>query len=107
MLVTTGCSYDCTEEARSGVGIHVVRASDGSDVCDADVVLRDGKWEEHLATVPGGPCVYVGAYERPGTYRIEVTHASYIPAVVEGVVVTQARCHVISEGVTVPLESKR
>ena len=45
VFVDTGCSYDCTADARAGVGIHVVRRSDGGDICDAEVVLHDGKWD--------------------------------------------------------------
>ena len=69
---------------------------------DARAVIRDGTFEDSLETVSDS--VKVGADERAGTYRLEVTAPDYQAWARNGIVVAQAsECHVQTVDVTVRL----
>lgn len=65
-------------------------------------VIRDGMFEDSLTTVSDS--VKVGADERAGTYRLEVSAPGYQNWARNGIVVAQAsECHVQTVDVTVRL----
>ena len=69
---------------------------------DARAVIRDGTFEDSLETVSDS--VKVGADERAGTYRLEVSAPDYQSWARNGIVVAQAsECHVQTVDVTVRL----
>lgn len=96
---TDPTGVDCTDEARPGVIVHVLDATSGVELTGASGTLRDGEYVETLEAVQ---TVLLGAFERAGTYRVEVARADYQPWFKEGVRVTRDRCHVR----TVELEAR-
>jgi hypothetical protein len=90
----------CTASLNAGLNVTVVSAS-GKPVCNAHVRLtRDGE-PEPLKKIG---CVFVGAYEEPGTFAIAVSAGGFQPARVEHVVVRWGGgCHVLLRDVVVTL----
>ncbi|MDB4993320.1 MAG: hypothetical protein JWM74_752 [Myxococcaceae bacterium] len=110
--VLAACSsapQHCTGYGSEGMSVTVLRASNQAHVCGAKVVIRDGDYQEELAPEPvaaDAPCGgnYWGG-NRVGTYRVEITHRDYEPAVVEPVAVTNSGgCHLDTAVVSVSLE---
>ncbi len=93
----------CTELFAYGLVVVVTDdAPPGDRICDAVVTAEEGDFLEPLQLQgEGADCVYVGAGERAGTYRVEATKDGYSTDVAEDVVVTADECHV--EGVEVAL----
>ena len=101
-LAAAACGHPgyatCLDEAHKAVGVHVQDADTGAPVCDAVVVIHSGVYSESLPVrndpaddgAPG--CVYAGAYERPGTYEVDVSRAGYASATTTGVVVPLDSC---------------
>ena len=81
----------CTDEARPGVVVHVLDATSGVGLSGASGTVREG---EYVETLQGMQTMLAGAYERAGTYRVEVTRPDYQPWLQEDVQVTRDRCHV-------------
>lgn len=98
------CGEECTEQAEYGLSIQVVDSSNQEPICDALVVAKDGSYSETLVRPGGSPCLYAGAIERPGTYRIEASRDGYLPNTLDGVAVTKGECHVEPEVRTISLE---
>ena len=70
------------------------------------VTASEGTFEERLQVQgEGAGCVYVGAGERAGTYRIEAVKDGYATAAEENVVVGEDECHVIGEQVSLAILS--
>ena len=104
--LAVGCSSKtCTTEADAGLVIWVRDARTTAAICDATVEVIDGNYREALAHFPTA-CDYFGAYERTGTYRVEVQRTGYLPAIVDGVQVhmNDGSCHVATTPVTVDLD---
>lgn len=104
LLVPLGGCFDmvCTTELRWGLRISVTGADTGQAV-EAMVVVRDGDYVEELMQVG---TYHVGAGERPGTYRIDISAEGYAPATIEGVDVDDSGCHVETEERAVALEPR-
>ncbi len=102
LLAPLGGCFDvvCTSELRWGLRISVTGADTGQPV-EATVVVRDGDYVEELETVG---TYHVGAGERPGTYRIDITAEGYAQKTIEGVEVDEDGCHVETEERTVTLD---
>ena len=102
-----GCSdarTACTDQAVAGLTITVVD-SNGARVCDATVVAHDGTFSEKLMSLGyGSGCTYGGAWERAGTYTIDVVSGSKTKTV-ENIVVTSGECHVNGQVLTVTLDA--
>lgn len=87
------------------------------------VVVRDADTQAGLAGVARGAVVegaYIdslravgsattmsAAYERPGTYSVDIRATGYQPFTTTGVKVTKDQCHVITQTVTVNLQKVR
>jgi hypothetical protein len=92
-LIATGCDPpNCSAYSVTGLGVTVVDSTQ-SPVCDAVVTAKDGGYTEELMLVTGGPCVYVGAVERAGTYSITAKRQG-ASGRLNGVKVTADQCHV-------------
>lgn len=102
LLFPLGGCFDmvCTTELRWGLRISVTGADTGQPL-GATVVVRDGDYVEELMTVG---TYHVGAGERPGTYRIDITAEGYAPKTIEGVDVDDSGCHVETEERSVALD---
>lgn len=104
-----GCgskNAECSLEARSGVNVVLKDAVTKAPVCDAKVVISDDTGFTDSPSPVGPECVYGGASERPGTYKVEVTHPSYAPATRDaiGVAMDDVQCHVVAQRVELELK---
>jgi hypothetical protein len=73
----------------SAIELILVDPLTGLTICDADVVVTDGDYQERaemVSTQPEDPvthqgpqCVYVAGDQRPGTYRVDVSHPDFVP----------------------------
>lgn len=95
----------CSLEARAGVDVALTDAATGKPVCDAKVIITDGGEVRDDARPVGPDCLYSGAVERTGTFKVEITHASYAPVTREGIEVKmdEAGCHVASQKIEAAL----
>ena len=85
----------CTMEARPALAIVVVDSVTGAGLAATTLALAmEGTTTDTLA---GQDSVVSGAFERPGSYRIELTAPGYRPWTREGVVVKKDECHVLTE----------
>lgn len=97
---------ECSLESRAGVNVSVKDAATKKAICDAKVIVTDDSGFRDEPTPIGQPdCIYSAAFERPGTYRVEVSHASYATATRENVEVKMddVECHVVAQSVAIEL----
>ncbi len=100
LMLLGGCvDFVCTAELRWGLSVQVTGADTGQPIA-ATVVARDGDYVEELMVVGDR---HVGAGERAGTYRLEISAEGYAPRVVDDVEVDDGGCHVETERLTVAL----
>jgi hypothetical protein len=99
-----GCGSSCSGGALPGLRVTVADGPGGPAVCGATVTAQDGSYNETLiqGTAASGACVYVGAYERPGTYTIEAVDGTRM-VTVQNVRVSNGACNVTSTQVTATL----
>lgn len=102
-LPAFGCG--CDDSLAYGLSISVTAQATGQPVCTATVTAVDGDHQEKLDRVgtAAGPCTYVGAPEREGTYEIRVAADGFATRTVEDVVVPGGMCHVDGEARTIAL----
>jgi hypothetical protein len=105
LVVTDTAGGACTEEARAGLSVSVTDSLLGPVVFTGlSVVVYEGAYRDSIlqATYPGAP--FEGplgfAYERAGTYGIEIRADGYASWNRAGVVVERDECHVITVPVT-------
>jgi hypothetical protein len=67
----------CPAIAAAGMSVHVTNAATGQPVCDANVTATAAGYSERLYETS---CVFVGLYERPGTYVVAASRAGFAPA---------------------------
>ncbi len=97
----------CTEEARPGLEVTVKDASNNMVLIDdVEVVATDGEYTERLESFSGSD-LFLGAYERPGTYTVIVTKSEYQVYTSTPIVVEEDMCHVITESLEVLLEKNQ
>ena len=98
MLQSHCSAAACTDSQVIGLRIQVRDASTGAALCDSAVVAFDGSYQEYLSNfgAPVAPCVYSGAAERAGTYRVLVSRAGYVSTEITGLVVSKedGDCHI-------------
>jgi hypothetical protein len=111
ILSISGCgsrNAECSLEARAGVNVSLKDAVTKKPICDAKVVITDGTGFSDTPPSIGQPdCIYGGATERTGTYKVEVTHPSYATANREGIEVKMddVECHVVAQKVELELKA--
>lgn len=104
-LTLAACgAADCESIGYSGLAIRVQDAN-GEQVCDAVVTVSDGDFSEVLtASDTSGDCIFFGAAERAGTYRIDAVRGDAAGAVDAVAVVRTGECdHLRTEQVAVEL----
>ena len=89
----------CTSEVVPGIQISVIDSVTSENIsCLATITITDGSYTETLSSDNCSTVgVLEGAYERPGTYQIEVTAPNYISSSMVDIEVTEDECHVITE----------
>ncbi len=95
----------CTEELRAGLEI-TVRDGVGGDflVEGVEVTAIDGDYQETLQNFTGSN-IFVGAFERTGSYTIIASKNGYADNSSSApVIVNKDACHVITEKVEIILE---
>jgi hypothetical protein len=100
-LVAACTKLVCTQELHAGLSVTVADAI-GAPVCDAVVTAREGTFSQQL--MRGAGCIYSGAYERTGTYSVEVVARS-TSKTVPNLVVTADECHVNTLAVTIMIDA--
>ena len=109
-LLATTCDDDddiyCTQEAKAGLNFTVKDAvTDEVLSTGVTVVAQDGTYTETLELFPNSDiAVFIGAWERVGTYTVTVSKEGYQTYTLELIVVTADVCHVIPQLVTVNLQ---
>lgn len=112
VLVLSGCNSDdktktpvlCTTEARAGIEVIVKDASDNEALLEeVTVTIKDQEYTETLQNITPGN-VFVGAYERMGTYSVTASKKGYKTNTIRSVIVDKDVCHVITETVEIFLE---
>jgi hypothetical protein len=90
--------------AAPGLEVTVEDGPGGPALCDATVTASDGTHIESLIQImpTSGTCAYVGAYERPGVYTIDVASGGRSVTLTD-VRVTNGECHVSLTRVTATL----
>lgn len=91
--VVTVCDY----LLRPAVSVEVTDARSGNTLVDHAVgVVRDGTFSDslRLCSVFGASTARCGAYERIGTYDVDVQHSGYQSWAARGVQVSKGTCHV-------------
>ena len=110
-LLATSCDDDddeiiCTQEAKSGLNITVKDAvTDELLTTGVTVIAQDGLYTETLEQFPNEEVpVFIGAWERVGTYVVTVSKEGYQTFTSQPIVVTADVCHVIPQQITVELQ---
>lgn len=109
-LLAMTCEDDdeiyCTQEAKAGLNITIKDAvTDELLSTGVSVIAQDGSYSETLEQFPNQEVpVFIGAWERVGTYVVTVSKEGYQTFTSEPVVVTADVCHVIPQQVTVELQ---
>lgn len=108
-LVAAGaCNWGavCTDEARPGIRVTIVDAATGSPVeGDVTVIATEGSYTDTVnLPAADGPRMALLAFERAGTYRVEVQGPGYAAWLAPPVRVTEDDCHVRTVDLTARLE---
>ncbi|WP_333693408.1 hypothetical protein [Flavobacterium sp.] len=109
-LLATSCDDDdqiyCTQEAKAGLNITVKDAVTNEYLSTGiTVIAQDGSYTETLEAFPQSDIpVFMGAYERVGTYIFTVSKEGYQTYTSELVTLTADVCHVIPQNFLVELQ---
>lgn len=110
-LISLSCHSDdeviCDTQAIAGLNIVVRDATTNALLSEGVTVLaQDGTYLETLQLMPfDSQEVFVGAWERPGTYVITVSKEGYGTFTSDPILVTSDICHVIPVQMTVHLQA--
>jgi hypothetical protein len=112
LLLASACSPRddgvlCTTIAAAGLSVGVANEQTSQALCDATVTATEGSYSETL--FPNG-CRYLGAWERPGTYRVRAEAAGFVSKTVDEVrvVMGSGQCpHVKEVQLDIPLTPSR
>lgn len=109
-LLATSCDDDdqiyCTQEAKAGLNITVKDAVTNEYLSTGvTVIAQDGSYTETLEAFPQSDIpVFMGAYERVGTYIFTVSKEGYQTYTSELITLTADVCHVIPQNFLVELQ---
>lgn len=103
VAIVPGCACFGGGGALPGLQVTVVDGPGEPGICGVAVTAREGTYAESLRqATASGSCVYVGAYERPGTYMVEVDQGGRV-VTVENVQVADGDCHIVTTKLTATL----
>jgi hypothetical protein len=109
-LLATTCDEDddvyCTQEAKAGLNITVKDAVTNVILSTGvTVTAQDGMYTETLEVLDGDDsAVFIGAWERQGTYIVTVSKEGYQTFTSSPIQVTADECHVIPQLLNVGLQ---
>lgn len=109
-LLATTCDEDddiyCTQEAKAGLNVTVKDAATNEILSEGvTVVAQDGNYTETLEAFTGdATTVFIGAWERQGTYIVTVSKQGYQTFTSSAIQVTADECHVIPQLLNVALQ---
>lgn len=113
LLCLAGCSASaptdvvCTAVALPGVSVEVRDADTQAGLAAiARGAVTEGLFVDSLRAI-GSSTTMQAAYERPGTYTVDVRATGYQPFTTVGVKVTKGECHVNTQTITVNLQKVR
>jgi hypothetical protein len=101
------CGKTCDVNLLPGINVTVVDKTTGTPFAgDVTVIASEGSYTETVnpPPLPAGPRLASLAYERRGTYRVEVQAPGYVTWVATNVRVTHDGCHVETVQLTAELE---
>jgi hypothetical protein len=107
LVCADACARGCDTILIPGISVTVVDKSTGNPFAgDVAVIATEGSYTETInpPPLPAGPRLASLAYERPGTYRVEVQAPGYVTWVATNVRVTHDGCHVETVQLTAELE---
>lgn len=106
VALVAGCggkdSIACTQVYVPGVSLTLTSPSQVVSTCDAQIIVtstdgENGVYAEYpkaRQTQQFSGCNYSFAYERAGTYQVEITLLEHNKTEIEDIVVTEDECHV-------------
>ena len=96
IFAANGCAQGCDAVSKPGIVLTIVDGATGNPIEEATVIATEGSYSEtvNLPSSPPAPGHAVLAFERPGTYRVEVQAPGYLPWIMSSVRVTRDDCHV-------------
>lgn len=95
----------CTEEARAGLNITVKDAVTNQILGEGITVkASEGNYTETLEFFNANNPIFSGAWEREGTYIVNVSGVGYVTYISEAILVTSDECHVIPQQLQVSLQ---
>ena len=109
-LLAMTCDDDnqviCTQEAKAGLNITVKDAVTNVILSTGvTVTAQDGMYTETLEVLDGDDsAVFIGAWERQGTYIVTVSKEGYQTFISSPIQVTADECHVIPQLLNVALQ---
>jgi hypothetical protein len=106
VVAANGCGQVCTAILKPGIALTIVDGATGNPIeGEGTVVATEGSYSEtvSLPGVPPAPGFAALAYERPGTYRVEIQVPGYLPWVMSSVRVSRDDCHVETVALTARL----
>lgn len=111
LLMASTCENDdnqivCTQQFVYGLNVVVLDATSGQPLVEGiQVTATDGSYQETLELMPGLEYSFAGAGERAGTYTVTVSKDGYQTYTSSPIIVTRDVCHVITQSLTVNLQS--
>jgi hypothetical protein len=104
-VAANGCGQACDAVLKAGIVLTIVDGATGNPIEEATVIATEGSYSEtvSLPSSPPAPGHAVLAFERSGTYRVEVQAVGYLPWVMSSVRVSRDDCHVETVALTARL----
>jgi hypothetical protein len=105
-VTANGCGKACDAVSKPGIAVTIVDGAAGSLIeGEVTVIASEGSYSDtvSLPVFPSASRFAALAYERPGTYRLEVQAAGYLPWVMSSVRVSSDDCHVVPVELTARL----
>lgn len=105
ILAANGCGQACDAILKAGIVLTIVDGATENPIEEATVIATEGSYSEtvNLPSSPPAPGHAVLAFERHGTYRLEVQAPGYLPWVMSSVRVYRDDCHVETVALTARL----
>jgi hypothetical protein len=92
VFAANACAQGCDAVLKPGIAVAITDGTTGNAILgEVTVIATEGSYSETVTPAQGLAAL---AYERPGTYRVEVHAVGYLPWVMPSVRVSRDDCHV-------------